>query len=549
MKNTRLAPGNSRKQIYRVAAVLLLVASTAGLVGCVGVSAGGTGQQTSTLSLASASLTFGNVTAGSSKTLTVLATNSGPVSVTVSSATVSTKYFSLAGPVLPITIAAGQSESLSVAFNPNSSGAFSAVVTITSDASDATTNLSVSGTGVADGQLAPNPSSEAFGSVTVGSQQTLSATITNTGGTTVTISQAGISGAGLSLSGIASGTALTAGQSATFSVTFAPASAGAVSGNITVTSNATNPTLTIPVSGTGVSSGALGSNPTSLAFGTVAVGGTQTLAETVTNTGGTTVTISQAGITGTGFSLNGISSGVTLTAGQSLGFSVSFAPQSAGAVNGNVTITSNATNPTLTVAVSGTGSATPGQLSVTPSTLATGSVVVGTSGTASGTLTASGANVTVGAASANNSAFSVGGLPLPVTIPAGQSTSFSVTFSPQTTGAASATLTFTSNAQPSASTETLTGTGTPAPVHSVNLSWNASTSSNVSGYNVYRATYVNSACGSFAKINSVLNTGTLYTDNVVVDGTSYCYETTAVDTSNQESGPSNIVSNVQIPAP
>jgi fibronectin type 3 domain-containing protein len=94
----------------------------------------------------------------------------------------------------------------------------------------------------------------------------------------------------------------------------------------------------------------------------------------------------------------------------------------------------------------------------------------------------------------------------------------------------------------------LTGTGLPVPVHSVNLSWNASTSSNISGYNIYRAVYVTS-CGNYTKINSVLNTGTLYTDSAVVDGTSYCYAATAVDSSNEESGYSNIVSNIQIPPP
>ena len=96
--------------------------------------------------------------------------------------------------------------------------------------------------------------------------------------------------------------------------------------------------------------------------------------------------------------------------------------------------------------------------------------------------------------------------------------------------------------------ETLTGTGTPAPPHTVNLSWNASTSSDVSGYNIYRAVYTTS-CGSYGKINSALITSTLYSDSSVVDGTSYCYASTAVNTSNEESGYSNIVSNVQIPAP
>jgi hypothetical protein len=246
--------------------------------------------------------------------------------------------------------------------------------------------------------------------------------------------------------------------------------------------------------------------------------------------------------------VSGITAPVTLTAGQGATFSVAFTPTTAGSVSGSVTITSNATNPTLTIGLSGTGTTAVGTLAVAPTTLGLGSVVVGTSGTASGSLTASGASVTVTAANSSNSVFSVGGLSLPVTIPAGQSVPFQVTFSPKVTGAVSATLTFTSNAQPASTVEQLTGTGTPAPVHTVNLSWTASTSSNISGYNIYRAVYV-SSCGSFSKINSLLNTGVLYTDAVVVDGTSYCYATTAVDSSNQESSYSNIVSNVQIPAP
>jgi fibronectin type 3 domain-containing protein len=94
----------------------------------------------------------------------------------------------------------------------------------------------------------------------------------------------------------------------------------------------------------------------------------------------------------------------------------------------------------------------------------------------------------------------------------------------------------------------VTGTGTAAPTYSVNLSWDASTSPNISGYNLYRAVYTTS-CGTFSKINSALITTLSYTDTVVVDGTNYCYATTAVNSSNDESEYSNIVSDVQIPAP
>lgn len=549
MKRTKLVSAASAKVICRAVTVALLLAGLAWVVACQGVSAGGTGQEpNSTLSLANGSLDFGSVTATASKTLTVNATNSGPSPVTVSSVSISTKYFSLTAPALPVTVAAGQSASLSVKFTPNAAGAFSAMVTINSDASNATASLSLSGTGVADGQLTANPSSQAFGSVTLGSKQTLSETVQNTGGSSVTISQVGISGTGFSLSGNPAPVTLAAGQSASFTVSFTPQSAGTVSGSVTVTSDAANSTLTIPLSGTGVTAGALGSNPSSLAFGTVTVDGTETLAETVTNTGGTSVTVSQAAISGTGFTLGGLATPVTIPAGQSAGFSVVFAPKSAGAATGNVTLTSNASNTTLVVPLSGTGAAAAGQLTATPATLPLGNVEVGTSGTTSGTLKATGANVTVTAAGANNSVFSVGGLSLPLTILAGQTASYNITFSPQATGAVSATLTFTSNAQPTTTTETLTGTGTPASTHSVNLSWNASTSSNISGYNVYRADYSNPSCGSFLKVNSLLDTSTLYTDSTVVNSKSYCYATTAVDSSNQESGKSNIVSNVQIPA-
>lgn len=203
---------------------------------------------------------------------------------------------------------------------------------------------------------------------------------------------------------------------------------------------------------------------------------------------------------------------------------------------------------------SGSGSGTPGssgsgQLAVSPATLALGSAMTGTSTTASASLTASGASVTVTAANSDNSQFSVSGLSLPVTIDPGQTVPFTVTFSPSAVGSASGTLSFTSNAQSGSTVETLGGTGTQAPTHAVSLSWDASPSTNISGYNIYRGTYIALSCGAFTKINATLNTDTAYTDSSVTDGTSYCYATTAVNSSNQESGFSNVASNVQIPAP
>jgi len=81
-------------------------------------------------------------------------------------------------------------------------------------------------------------------------------------------------------------------------------------------------------------------------------------------------------------------------------------------------------------------------------------------------------------------------------------------------------------------------TATVQQAHSVALSWIASTST-VAGYNVYRRT----ASGTqYAKLNSSLVGGLVYTDGTVLGGTLYYYVTTAVDASGNESAHSNEVS-------
>jgi len=541
--------GANRNRASKLWVVLLCLAS---MIGCQGFSSKSSSvQQTpsGTLSLIGASLDFGSVTTGTSKTLTMTASNTGTVSVTISSASISNQYFSLTAPSLPVTILSGQSTNISLVFAPKTAGTFNATVAIGSDASDSSVTVSLSGTGVATVQLAVNPGNETFGNVTVGTQNNQTVTLTNNTTSTVNISAATVTGTGFKMSGITPPLALNASQSATFTVTFAPQATGSASGNITITSDAPNPSLALPLSGTGVALGALGANPTSLNFGTVQTGTSQVQSETVTNTGGSSVTISKVGISGTGFTLSGISTPATLAAGQSATFSVKFAPLSAGNASGSVTVTSNGSNPTLTIAVSGASSTTAGQLTASPAPIAEGTVFAGLSGTASGSLTATGSNVTVTAATSSNSRFAISGLGLPVTILAGQSAPFTVTYSPLVAGADSATLTFTSNAQPATTTGTATGTGTPQPAHSVSLSWTGSTSPNISGYNIYRAIFL-SSCGGYTKINgATLVTLTTYTDSSVADGTNYCYATTAVDSSKAESGYSNIVSDVQIPPP
>ncbi len=325
---------------------------------------------------------------------------------------------------------------------------------------------------------------------------------------------------------------------------FSPTSGGSASANLAITSNASNPALNVPFSGTGTTPGQLTANPTSLGFGNVQVGSSQTLAETLTNSGGTSVTISMATTTGSAFTASGLNLPITLGAGKSVTFSVSFAAQSGGSVTGSLVISSNGSNPTLSVSLTGTGTL-PGQLAVAPSTINFGNVIVGTTQNQTGTLSASNAPVTVSSLGVNGSEFSVSGISLPVTIAAGNSVSIQMTFAPQASGTASAKVTFASNASNSPTVQSLSGSGTPPPQHSAALTWNASTSSSVVGYNIYRG--ANSG-GPYTQINSAPDATTSDNDSTVLGGQTYYYVLTAVDSTGAESSYSNEVQAV-IPYP
>ena len=364
-----------------------------------------------------------------------------------------------------------------------------------------------------------------------------------------------MTGSGFSLRAPALPITLAAGQSTSFGVVFTPQISGTVNGSLSLSwapvlhSNkkhrASVTAVAVFLSGTGstpaattstntTTPGQLVGNPSSLSFGSVQVGNNQTLTTAITNTGGSSVTLSQATATGSGFNLSGMNPPMTLAPGQSVTFSVIFAPVSGGAVTGAVSVNSSAVNSTLMMGLAGTGMAQ-GQLAVTPGSTDFGSVIVGTSKSQTGMLTASGASVAISSASMSSAEFSLSGITLPLTIAAGQSVPFTLSFTPKASGSVSATSSFTSNASNTAS-ESLTGAGTAHPQHMVNLTWDSV--STVVGYNVYRGSQ---SAGPYAKVNSSLDASTTYTDNSVQAGQTYYYVTTAVDATGAESGYSSAV--------
>ena len=493
----------------------------------------GTGATAGTFTPSPASLSFGSVQVGSSQTLQETVTNSGGSSVTITQANVPTG-FSVTGLTLPATVAVGQSATFGVKFSPQSGGSASGNLSIVSDASNSTLNVALSGSGTTPGSLAASPSSLSFGNVQVSDIKTLQETLTNSGGTSVTITGANSTNAAYTVSGLNLPLTVGAGQSASFSITFSPQSSGSASGKISVLSDASNSTLDIPLSGSGTTPGVLDVASSSLSFGSVAVNSSLTKSESLTNSGGTAISVSQANVTGAGFSVTGLTLPLTLNPGQSFTFGMKFAPTSSGNFTGNVDFVSDASNPSLSVSLSGTG-ASVGQLTVSPSTLNFGSVIVGQSKSLSATLSATGSNVTVSSAGFGTSEFTLSGVSFPLTITAGQSASFNVVFTPQSSGSASDSVSYASNASNSPAVEALTGSGTPPPTHNVDLSWTQSTSS-VVGYNIYRGS---KSGGPYNKINSVLDAGTSFTDSSVLAGTTYFYVTTAVDGNGMESGFSN----------
>jgi fibronectin type 3 domain-containing protein len=73
--------------------------------------------------------------------------------------------------------------------------------------------------------------------------------------------------------------------------------------------------------------------------------------------------------------------------------------------------------------------------------------------------------------------------------------------------------------------------------HVVDLSWKASSSTDVAGYNMYR-----SADGStWKKLNASLIASTLYGDSTVANGSTYYYAATAVDIYGHESNKTGAV--------
>jgi hypothetical protein len=399
----------------------------------------------------------------------------------------------------------------------------------------------------AQGRLWVSPSSVQFGNVTVGSSNAVTLHMSNTGNANINFSSEYIKGSGFSVIGFKLPLTITPGHSVNVILSFSPTSASAFSGQLNWTNNAVSSPVAVALAGTGTAKtvttsnpGVLSATPGTANFSSVPVGTSYTQSITVSNGGGSSATISSFSVSGNNFTVKGLTVPQTVAAGQTTTFEVVFSPTQSAQYTGAVSLALNTSQKTLAVSLEGSGATGTRVISVSPSTLNFGSISVGAQTTAKVQVANQGnSTVTISQVALTGSGFSATGISSGLQIAAGQSATLSVEFSPTAAGAKSGTVTITSNASTSASTISLSGSGVAASSHSVQLSWLASSSSSVVGYNVYRSA---NSSASFAKLNSSVIAGLAFADNTVQPSQTYLYEVTTVGSDGVESTPCSAVS-------
>jgi hypothetical protein len=449
------------------------------------------------------------------------------------------------------SLAAGADCTINVTFTPSASGSRAASLSIADNASGSPQTVTLSGTGTA-AIAGVSPTSLAFGNQSVGvTSTTQTITLTNSGNGALGVTSIAVSGTNASdfSQSNSCGSSVAAGSNCTISVIFKPAATGTRTATVTVTDNATGSPQAVTLSGTGTAATASAS-PTSLAFGNQSVGVTSTaLAITLTNSGNAALSIT--GITFSGANSNDFSQsnncGASVAADANCTISVTFTPSASGIRSASLSIADNASGSPQTVALSGAGTSASGTVSLSPNNIAFSSEPVDmTSAGETVTLTNNGSTIlsitSIAVTGANASDFAQNNT-CGSSVAAGANCTIVVLFTPSASGARSAAISITDNATGSPQAVSLSGTGS----HDVVLTWTASTSSGVIGYNIYRGT--KSGGESSTPLNSTPVSTTTFTDENVTAGTEYFYIVTSVTSDGGTQSAASPETDATVPSP
>jgi hypothetical protein len=489
----------------------------------------------------SPNITFGNQSVGTtSAAQAVTLTNIGNTSLGITSIAVSGTNASDFTQTnnCGSSVTAGANCTISVTFTPSASGGRAASLTITSNAAISPQTVGLSGIGTSTSStVSLSPASLAFGSQSVETTSTaLTVTLTNTGNTSLTITGISVTGANASdfseitTCPLAPGS-VAANGSCTISVAFTPSASGNRTAWLTVADNATaGSPQAVSLVGTGTSA-AISLSAAALSFGSQSVGTTSAAqGVTLTNGGNAALTISSIQVIGTDpgdFKMPSNTCGSSLAANASCTVNVTFTPTTSGSRTATLTFADSATNSPQSVSLTGTGTVPIAALSPASFSFTSQPAMMSSSPesfTLSNTGSAPLSITSIGFVGSNPGDFSQE-TTCGATLGANTTCTIAVLFTPAAAGSRSGTLVVTDNSNNvagSTQTSTLAGTAT----HDVMLSWTASPTSGVVGYNIYRG--ITSGGENSTPLNSLPIDGTTYTDENVTAGVTYYYLLTAV---------------------
>ncbi|HUI42984.1 MAG TPA: choice-of-anchor D domain-containing protein [Terriglobia bacterium] len=432
------------------------------------VSLSGTGTQAQ-VTFTPTSLNFGNQVVGTtSAAMTVMVTNSGTGSLTITSIAVGgTNNLDFAETNTCVGSVTITSCTITVTFTPTAAGARSAALMVTDNAPGSPQSVPLSGTGTNGPAVTLSPTSLTFDNQAVGtSSPPMNVTLTNSGTASLTITSITVTGSN-STDFTQTNTCVSpvgAGKSCTIMVIFTPTASGSRSATLSVADDAPGSPQTVALSGTGTAP-AVTFSPTSLSFGDQNVN-TTSPAQAVTLTNSGTADLSISGITVTGTNSSDFPQTNTclslVPAGGNCTITVNFKPSAGGARSASISVADNAAGSPQAVGLSGNGVTVP-QVMLAPNSVAFGGQNVGTSSTAMVvTLT------NTGTATLNLTSIAIGGVNAAdfvqtntcgTTVGAGKNCTISVTFTPAAGGSRSAALMVTDNAAGSPQTVPLSGSG------------------------------------------------------------------------------------------
>jgi len=258
------------------------------------------------------------------------------------------------------TLAAKAKCTFGVTFTPTFNGQIKGALTITHNAGGSPSSGGLMGNGQ-NGLTPPltfSPANLSYGNVVLNTSISKTVTIKNTGATAINISS--VTGSGpyvVTPSGTTPcGGNLNANKSCTVTVTFTPLVTGTIIGGVTVVDNASISTQVQNASGNGILAATM--SPTSISFGTVAVGNTSSVhVVTVTNNLLTAVPINSVIASGGFVSTTGgsLPCGVNIPANSICTLGVAFSPTVTGAITGDLTLSYGAVSSPQVVTLSGTG--------------------------------------------------------------------------------------------------------------------------------------------------------------------------------------------------